>query len=203
MSEEHPHLRLVHSKAPSGLSDGDLLAQCAEGNEEAAKAFVHRHQASLMRFLSRMLGAHDADLQDIAQGVLLAALQSAHRYDGRAQARTWLLGIAHNKVKMEIRSRTRRRRAMSLLAKLRLVEPASRPPEADGLQDANRIQAAVLTLEPNHRSAFVLCEVEGHTSREAAEILSVPEGTVSRWRSQARSSLRPLLADLLPSGGES
>ena len=181
-------------------SDADVLAMCAEGDEEAARELVRRYQADVLRFVSRMLGPSDPGLDDLVQLTFLAALQAAGTYGGRSSARTWLIGIAHNKVRMEIRSRTRRRRAMAFLARLRLVEPAARPAEGERAVVARRIQEAILTLEANRRAVFVLCEVEGRTAAEVASSMGVPPGTVRRWRADARRALQPKLADLWHSG---
>jgi RNA polymerase sigma-70 factor (ECF subfamily) len=48
-------------------------------------------------------------------------------------------------------------------------------------------------LSFDHRSAFVLCEVEERSSREVAEILGVPEGTVRTRLFHARQKLRASL----------
>jgi RNA polymerase sigma-70 factor (ECF subfamily) len=58
--------------------------------------------------------------------------------------------------------------------------------------------AAVLTrcldkLTHDHRSAFVLCEVEELSSREVAEVLDVPEGTVRTRLMHAKKKLRAMI----------
>lgn len=196
MSESRPALRLVVEQP----SDAELLALCAQGDEAAATAFVLRHQALVHRFLSRMLGASDPSVEDLAQKTFLAALRSAQSYAGRSQARTWLLGIANNQAKMEIRGQIRRRKAMQVLATLRLIEATSQGPEVEAKSAGLRIQAALLTLSPDRRAAFVLCEVEGMTALEASTVLNAPQGTIRRWRAEARTALQPKLRDLIDLG---
>ncbi|MFT5586577.1 MAG: RNA polymerase sigma-70 factor (ECF subfamily) [Cognaticolwellia sp.] len=206
MSEPRPHLRLVQTPRVESLpkqalaSDVELLALCAAGDDAAATAFVLRHQGLVHRFLSRMLGASDPSVDDLAQKTFLAALRSSNKFDGRSTARTWLLGIANNQAKMQIRGQIRRRKAMELLATLRLVQPPSRAPDIEASESARRIQAAVLTLNPNRRAAFVLCEVQGMTAPQASAVLDAPEGTVRRWRAEARAALQSKLRDLIDLG---
>jgi RNA polymerase sigma-70 factor (ECF subfamily) len=45
-------------------------------------------------------------------------------------------------------------------------------------------------LKPEHRAAVMLTIVDGYTQVEAAEILSVPPGTVASWVSRAKERLR-------------
>lgn len=188
---------------PGGSSeptDGELLQGVSVGDPHAATAFVQRHQQAVLRFVSRMIGAHDPMVEDLTQLAFVAALDSARTFTGAASGRTWLLGIAHNKVRMEIRTRMRRRRALAVLRTIGLVKPQSAPPSVDANQTARRIQEAINTLGPNPRAAFVLCEIEGYTAQEAAESLGVPSGTVRRWMTESRRTLRPILADLMPGG---
>lgn len=198
MDAERPNLRVISSDDPS---DDELLAAISTGDPEASRELIRRYQADVHRFLNRLMGVGDAAVDDLAQLTFVSALDGAGRFDGRAAVRTWLLGIAHNKARMEIRSRMRRRRAMDLLGALRLVQPQSRRPDADDSEIARRIQDAVKTLDADRRTVFVLTEVEEMTCREAAEVVGAPEGTVRRWRAEARQRLRPLLADLREHGG--
>jgi len=176
--------------------DHALLTRCVDGDDRAIAQFVARFQADVMRFLSRMLGPTDPGLDDLVQLTFVAALDAGHRFDGRSAIRTWLLGIAHNKVRMELRSRMRRRRAMDLLARFRLVHKPAPPDRLQAREIGQRIQEALLQLHPDLRAAFVLCDVNGMTAKDAAEALGVPAGTLRRRRSEAKQRLQPLLADL-------
>jgi RNA polymerase sigma-70 factor (ECF subfamily) len=48
-------------------------------------------------------------------------------------------------------------------------------------------------LAPIYREVFVLCEVEGHTHREVATILEIPEGTSKGRLFEARQRLKTRL----------
>lgn len=187
--------------SPADPEDTVLLQRCADGDPEAARLLVLRHQEAVRRFLGRMLGGHDPDLDDVAQHTFVAALQSAHRFDGRGSARSWLLGIAHHKAKTALRSRIRRRRVLDLFAGARRLARRHAVPRAESALLSRDIAQAVATLDPDRRAVFVLCEVEGHTGGEVSRILDVPEGTVRRWRREARQRLRPLLSDPDPHAG--
>lgn len=181
-------------------SDAVLLARCAEGDRAAATAFVLRHQGAVRRFLGRLLGPQDPSVDDIAQHTFLAALRAAGTYQGRASAKSWLFGIANNQAKMELRRQIRRRRTQEFFAAFRQVQPQSAAPAAEAQDTGQRIQQAVLTLPPKPRTVFVLCEVEGFTSAEASEVLGAPEGSIRRWRAEARAALRPQLRELVDLG---
>lgn len=67
---------------------------------------IARHRGDLLRIASLQL--RDRHLaEDVVQETLLAALDSADSYEGRAQVRTWLVGILKFKVIDALRSRAR------------------------------------------------------------------------------------------------
>lgn len=67
---------------------------------------IARHRGDLLRIASLQL--RDRHLaEDVVQETLLAALASADSYEGRAQVKTWLVGILKFKVIDALRSRAR------------------------------------------------------------------------------------------------
>ena len=188
-----PHGAVVH------LDDQDALwAQVVAGAPGAEAALVRAHQAGVVRFVSRMLGAQDPAVDDIVQLTFIAALSEPSRFDGRSSTRSWILGIAHNKARMLLRSRARRHRMAQAFGALRGLWSTPTPPRVEAREIGARIQAALASLDPDRRAVFLLIEVEGFTAAEAAAIGGAPAGTVRRWRVEARRRLQPLLADLRP-----
>jgi RNA polymerase sigma factor (sigma-70 family) len=55
------------------------------------------------------------------------------------------------------------------------------------------LKRALGELSPIYRDVFVLCEVEGHTHREVAAILDIPEGTSKGRLFEARQRLKERL----------
>ena len=53
--------------------------------------------------------------------------------------------------------------------------------------------AALAALPPGFRACVVLCDIEGLTYEEVAEILDVPEGTVRTRLMHAKKKLRVLI----------
>ena len=191
-----PRGQLVHLDP-----DGALWSRVVAGVPGADAELVRQHQAFLVRYVSRMLGAADPTVDDVVQLTFIAALSDPGRFDGRASVRSWLLGIAHNKARMTIRSRVRRQRMVSVFGSLRALWAPTVAPRAEARQLGARIQAALETLDPDRRAVFLLVEVEGFTAAEAAAVVGAPAGTVRRWRVEAKQRLQPLLADLRPDGG--
>jgi DNA-directed RNA polymerase specialized sigma24 family protein len=61
-----------------------------------------------------------------------------------------------------------------------------------------RIERALERLSPEHRAAFLLCELEEVPGPEAASLLGVKVGTLWRRLSEARARLRAALGKEQP-----
>lgn len=144
----------------------------------------------LRRFARALAGnPHDAD--DLVQIAIERALgRSAQLRDG-APLSSWLFGILRNAWIDEFRGRARRNR---LFAPEELGEHIADP--AGGQQaESLAVQAAVTGLPPEQREVIGLILIEGLSYREAADILSVPVGTVTSRLARAREALQAKLAD--------
>lgn len=176
--------------------DAALMARVARGDDDAAAAIVRAHQAVMVRFVARMLGPQDPAVDDVVQLAFIAALSAPGRFHGRSTVRSWLIGIAHNQARMHLRARGRRRRMQEVWRAAASLWSDRAPPEVERREIGDRIDGALDALDPDRRAVFLLADVEGHTAGEVAEMLGAPEGTVRRWRVEARAALRPQLADL-------
>lgn len=137
---------------------------------------VEKYEAPLRSFLLRAVGAEGAD--DIAQEAFLKAWRASKQYDGRARYATWLTRIAWN---CRLDALRRDRRASEF------------PPEEAGSAPVAAEVADMLSrLSEKERAALVLCEGHGWTHGEAAELLSLPLGTLKSTVSRAKAKCRAM-----------
>src|SRR5262245_43687878 len=106
--------------AIEALDDVALLAVCATGNRFAVAAFLNRFSSSVAKFVSRMVGGGNPDLDDLVQNTFIAAVESANRFAQHSTVRTWLLGIAANQARMYLRAHHRKAHAVAKLSELPL-----------------------------------------------------------------------------------
>jgi RNA polymerase sigma-70 factor (ECF subfamily) len=122
--------------------------------------------------------------------------KAIRRYERRASLRTFLISIAVNHARHYVRGAARRRAAMDRLA---VVPESPQTQAADPEHSLERYQLAQLlsagmdTLSLDQRIAFVLCEVEERSSREASSIVGVPEATIRTRLFHAKRKLRAFL----------
>ena len=78
----------------------------------------------------------------------------------------------------------------------RLADPAPGPElQSLGAETARNIQHCIDRLPPDQRLTVVLCDVQGLSYDEAAQIMSVELGTVKSRLSRARAQLRVMLLE--------
>lgn len=164
---------------------GDLeatAARAAAGDGVAFAALVRATQAELRRACAALVDVDSAD--DLTQETYIRAHRALPTYAGDAPVRVWLLGIARNVCRNEIRSRIRRRRVHQRVA------PVTTEPSLTGAVD---LWHCVAALSIERREAFVLTQLLGFTYDEAAAACRCPTGTIRSRVARARDDLLTML----------
>jgi RNA polymerase sigma factor (sigma-70 family) len=162
---------------------------------------VEDHSARVYRLAYRLTGnAHDAE--DLTQEVFVRVFRSLHTYTpGTFEG--WLHRITTNLFLDSARRKSRIRfDALPEDADNRLPSSVVSPDAAYLNQtfDAD-IEAALASLSPDFRAAVVLCDVEGLSYEEIADVLDLKMGTVRSRIHRGRAMLRSALAHRAPTAG--
>ena len=159
--------------------DPRTIRAAAAGDDDAFAALMRASQPHVWRFLRHLLG--DADqAADATQETFVRVHRSLSRFRFEARFSTWLFSIARNAAVDEQRRESRRNRLHSALS-----QPLPQPDASLGAE----LRAALTSLSPRLREAFVLVEVFGETYQDAAEVLAAPLGTVKSRVFRARAEL--------------
>jgi RNA polymerase sigma factor (sigma-70 family) len=162
---------------------------------------VEDHSARVYRLAYRLTGnAHDAE--DLTQEVFVRVFRSLHTYTpGTFEG--WLHRITTNLFLDTARRKSRIRfDALPDDADNRLPSPVAAPDAAylNQMFDAD-VEAALASLSPEFRAAVVLCDVEGLSYEEIADVLDLKMGTVRSRIHRGRAMLRSALAHRAPTAG--
>ncbi len=184
---------------PTGDRAGDVAGDLA--TQPSWEQIVADHSARVFRLAYRLTGnRHDAE--DLTQEVFVRVFRSLHTYTpGTMEG--WLHRITTNLFLDQARRKQRIRfDALSDEAAGRLPSALPTPDMAsmDRLFDAD-VEAALASLAPDFRAAVVLCDVEGLSYEEIAEVLDLKMGTVRSRIHRGRAQLREILAHRAPSRG--
>lgn len=156
------------------------------------------HHARILRYLTRMVGAQDAE--DLAQEVFIRAAKAYDGFRHEAKIETWLYRIATHVAVDRLRGTALRRETM-LGEELGEVaedgrEAGSTLEEKTLRRAANEcIRNVIYGLPENYRTPLILSELEGFTNREIAEILEVSLDTVKIRLHRAKDKLKKALLD--------
>jgi RNA polymerase sigma-70 factor (ECF subfamily) len=164
---------------------------------------VERHSDRVYRLAYRLTGnRHDAE--DLTQEVFVRVFRSLSSYTpGTFEG--WLHRITTNLFLDQARRKAKIRfDALAEDADSRIPSRAAAPDATvvDGLFDDD-VELALAELPPDFRAAVVLCDIEGLSYEEIADVLGLKLGTVRSRIHRGRSMLRKALAHRAPGAGRS
>jgi RNA polymerase sigma-70 factor (ECF subfamily) len=136
--------------------------------------------------------------------VFVRVFNRLDEYDPSRPAKPWLFGIAF-RVASEHR-RLARNRHESLEEETLPDAPDAGPSVIDRLERKQAralVDSALEALSLDHRAVFVLCELDGATAPEMAEILGIPLNTVYSRLRKARAVFSDAVRRLHATGGAS
>jgi RNA polymerase sigma-70 factor, ECF subfamily len=178
------------------LADADLLRQVAEGDEAALRTLMDRHVAWLRMRLSRRVGDPDV-VADVLQDTFVAVWRSASRWRGDGEVGAWIWGIAIRRLVSRLRSQAAQAAPSPVSAEV--LDSAADPvisaeDEVLLAVEHGDVGMALNQLSPELRRVVQATLVDGLTTREAARMLGIPQGTVKGRLRAARSALRAQVA---------
>jgi RNA polymerase sigma-70 factor (ECF subfamily) len=174
-------------RTPPQIQLGDTDPRWVE-----VRALYEQAGPRLRRHLAVLLGSVD-DVDDLVQETILTAWRAWDRFDDHAARATWLLGIGTFVARNH---RAKRQRRASLLD--RWLAPVAAVTMASKVELGSQVRelyTALDDVDPQDREAFLLLYVEGHSAREAAEILGIPSSTVHLRASRTAARLRSQLKE--------
>ena len=186
-------------------ADEALVHKAQEGQRAAFDQLVLKYRGRLQRVLSRMT-YDQADVQDIVQETFIRAYRGLPTFRHEASFYTWLFQIGINSARNHRMAKMRRAHVSQ-----QLVLNADESPDEDkaarddhtpmaSLENKKMLMAlnAVLDAMPTRYSCpLLLCELEGLSYQDIAEVLKCPIGTVRSRIFRARELIAARLAPLI------
>ncbi|GAA1394583.1 RNA polymerase sigma factor SigE [Luteococcus peritonei] len=179
------------------FTSGKRQQPSADWTPPTWEELVRDHTDQVYRLALRLTGnRHDAE--DLTQDVFIRVFRSIHSFtpgtiDG------WLHRITTNLFLDGARRKQRIRMDPMAEQSERVVGEVGSPDEIvdDASLDAD-VHAALAALAPEYRVCVVLCDIEGLSYDEIADVLDVKIGTVRSRIHRGRSQLREALAHRRP-----
>lgn len=187
--------------------EADLVARLKAGETRAFEHLVRR-EGGRMLAAARRLVRDEAAAQDCVQEAFISALRHIDSFEPRASIGAWLHRIAVNAALMRLRKQ--RRLAETPIDDLLpafdadgwrrddLGEVPDDDPESELVRRRTReyVRAKIDLLPDAYRTALMLRDLEGWSTREAAEALGIAEGAMKVRLHRARAALKRLIEPL-------
>jgi RNA polymerase sigma-70 factor (ECF subfamily) len=220
-SADMPSSRPVIASA----ADGSLVESLRNGEEDAFNALVEQYYTSMVRIAMIYVPSQEI-AEDVVQETWIAVLKGLDRFEGRSSLKTWIYTILTNRAKTRAQ-REGRYVPLDLsddsdsepavpTERFRPIDdpnypnhwlPDLKPQSWENVPEAHLLSSETLTLitqainmlPPNQREVIRLRDVEGFSSMEVCNILSLSETNqrvlLHRARSRVRAALEKYLAD--------
>jgi RNA polymerase sigma-70 factor (ECF subfamily) len=182
------------------VDESGLIARAVRGDVGAFNGLVEIYQGLAYNVALRTVGDPDA-AADATQDAFLSAFNAIDRFRG-GSFKSWLLRIVTNSC-FDAGRRIQRRPASSLDELMEqpggddlAVDPGPLPEvEALRAELVEQVQAALLLLPFDQRTAIVLADLQGLSYDEVASVTGASLGTVKSRINRGRLRLRDALAD--------
>ena len=172
------------------MTEEALVARAVEGDVDAYAALAERYYGSCARIARRML-RNDADAEDVVQETFLRAFRAIGRFERGREFRVWLFTILVNQCRTAATSRKRRQQRFS--DDETALDRATDERPTGIVEETSAVAAAVDTLDPLLREAFLLKYVEGMEYAEMATVTGAGISALKMRVKRACDALRPML----------
>jgi RNA polymerase sigma-70 factor (ECF subfamily) len=193
---------------PKVVQDGeeqvrDLILRAQGGDQEAFSEIVEMYRTRVASIAYGLVGNFE-DARDISQEVFIKVYRALGRFDINKKFFTWLYRLAVNASIDFLRANRKRSFQESIDSEQNYAQYADSRLESDleyYLENTERreiFQQIVDELNPRQKMAFVLCDLQGLSSSEAAEIIDCPQVTLRWYLHEARKKIRNAVQTRFP-----
>ncbi len=185
----------------------ETITTVSASNQAATfENLVKTYEKPLFQFAFRLCGNHH-EAQDLLQESLYRAYKSFARFESGTAFDRWLYQIIHNLYIDHYRKKKNRPVLSSIDEPIPYLDndkPMEIPDwttnpedEAMRIELGETIQAGLAKLPAEYRSAVILCDIQGLSYEEIAQILHCSIGTVRSRIHRGRKLLRGILLPYL------
>jgi RNA polymerase sigma-70 factor, ECF subfamily len=157
---------------------GALLARAGRG-DQSAFADLYDALAPLLYGIVLKVVRDPSQSEEVTQEAFVELWRLAPRYEAtRGSVRSWATTVAHRRAIDRVRSEQASRDRSAADAEKRPTQASDVADQVVATLEASRVRKALDRLTGMQRQAVELAYFGGHSYREVAVLLDVPEGTI-------------------------
>jgi RNA polymerase sigma factor (sigma-70 family) len=176
------------------MNDGELVRQILNGNSNAFRFLVAKHQRLVMHIVGRIVQRQE-DAEDICQEVFIKVFSKLKNFRGDSKLSTWIARIAYN-ISISYISRNLKNE-LSYDESPVLIANEKDDGANQKIIERDEVKRYLLTLieqlPVQYRTVLTLFHLEEFSYKEIEEITKMPEGTIKSYLSRARKILKEKL----------
>lgn len=173
----------------------ELVLKAQKGDKSAFKKLVEQNEHRVAAAVIGMLGkCPEAD--DVGQETFIRFYRSLDKFRGESSVATYLTRIAINLSLNELKRQKRNRTHFFSRGEEKLERATDKTDFDKKTELRDLVSAGIKKLEPKYRAVLVLRLMEGFSTKETAQILRVPVGTVLSRLARAQKKLKEILTPL-------
>jgi RNA polymerase sigma-70 factor (ECF subfamily) len=187
-------------------AEADFIERLRSGEPEAFDNLTTRFSADIYAVLYRITESAE-DAADLTQETFLSALRSIRSFRGDSELKTWLTRIAINHSRNRFRWWKRRRRDATVSLDSPIGDSDaligdSIASEGESAEDAilrlereTALRKALHGMRDRYREVIVLCDIEGYSYEEIADLTQTSVSAAKMRVHRAREALSEMLSD--------
>ena len=196
-------------ESPSEL---DLVRRAKQGDQRAFTELVNKYESTVYSFAFKVC-RDEEKAEETLQDTFVNVYRKLDQFNGKAKFSTWLYQIVTNNCLMKRRKSKLEQRSVSLesgnnghdyediesdIHPIHTIPLKTTPQdEVMNAELREKLDAAILRLPMDQRIAFILRDVEGRSSEEAAKILKISVPALKSRLRRARVFLQDHLQEYM------
>jgi len=173
------------------MRDEEIVIAILSGEIDSFEDIMKRYNEQFYRIAIAFL-KDPSETEDVMQSAYLKIYEHLHQFKGESGFGTWAVRILINECKMVLR---KKRSALDYLHEIASNLKRKMNTESSESKLINKelglyIEKSILELPAKYRSIFMLREINGYSTKETAEMLSISEANVKVRLHRAKEQVR-------------
>ncbi len=177
-------------------NEDEIVRRAKEGHEDALREIIERYEHQVAATVTGILGS-GPEVDDVGQETFVQFFRSLHRFRGDSQVGTYITRIAINLSLNELKRRKRFAASYDDDLPENAAGPRSQRDRENAADIKRMISDGLQQLRPEFKSVVVLRLIDGFSTKETAEMLSLAQGTVLSRLARGQAKLKEIIGDMI------